>query len=82
MTAILYPLSTHLSVTMAKGEVLFEHRAANLLCSHVTKCATLGEGGRGREGRGGEGRGGESRKNGEEVPKRGGRGRRGEGQSW
>ena len=61
MTAILYPLNTHLSVTMVKGEVPFEHKAANLLCSQVTKCASLGgRGGERGEGRGG-GRGGEGR---------------------
>ena len=58
MTAILYPLNTHLSVTMVKGEVPFEHKAANLLCSQVTKCASLG--GRGGEGRG-EGKGEEGK---------------------
>ena len=56
MTAILYPLNTRLSVTMVKGEVPFEHKAANLLCSQVTKCASLG-GGEGREGQVGLGRG-------------------------
>ena len=77
MTAILYPLNTHLSVTMVKGEVPFEHKAANLLCSQVTKCASLG--GRGGEERG-EGRGeGREGRGGERGEGRGGEGKGGEG---